>query len=89
MRRTIERNPPQLDTLIKCSATVITAMLGYKTKRLAYIHSQQLSSKAFISEREAEKLGKLQELEEAATVVRNANIDYKKAWAKIHRSKVL
>ncbi len=89
MQRTIERNPPQLDDFIKCSAAVITAMLAYKIKRLAYIHSQQLSSKAFIAEREATKLGKLQELEEAATVVRNANTDYKAAWAKIHRSKVL
>ncbi len=89
MQRTIEPNPPQLDDFIRCSAAVISATLEYKVKRLAYVHSQRLSSKAFISEREAEKLGKLQELEEAATVVRNANTAYKAAWAKIHRSKVL
>jgi phage tail sheath protein FI len=89
MPRTITSNPTHLDALIARAAAVITAMLAYKEVRLSYIETQQLPSATFISARETAKQVKLQELNEAATVVKEANAMYKAVWLKIDRSKVL
>ena len=89
MSPTITNNPQPLDGLIARATAVIAAMLAYKAVRLSYIETQQLPSTTFISTRETAKRAKLQELSEAATVVKDANAKYKAAWMKIDRSKVL